>query len=78
MKDKSNKQFCNSTDPPKKNELHTKIKTYPNSMAKLTCQGKEDYFKSYFENNKKFKRNMERHQEPHKHKNFPQNHNKLP
>ena len=60
VKDKSYKQFCNSTDLMEKNELqHTQIhkfKTYTNSMVKLTCQGKEDYFKSYFENNKKIQK----------------------
>ena len=53
VKNKTYKQFCKSTDPLKKNELHIKFKTYRNSIVKLTRQCKEDYFKSYFENNKK-------------------------
>ena len=55
VKNKIYKQLCKSTDPLKKNELHIKFKTYRNSIVKLTRQCKEDYFKSYFENNKKTK-----------------------
>ena len=53
VKNKTYKQFCKSTDPLKKNEVHIKLKTYINSIVKLTRQCQEDYFKSYFENNKK-------------------------
>ena len=53
VKNETYKQFCKSTDPLKKNELHIKFKTYRNTIVKLTHQCKEDYFKSYFENNKK-------------------------
>ena len=55
VKKESYKQFYNSTDPLKKNELQIKFKTYRNSIVKLTRQCKEDYFKSYFENNKNSK-----------------------
>ena len=79
VKNKTYKQFCKSTDPLKKNELHIKFKTYRNSVVNLTHQCKEDYFKSYFENNKKkLKRNMEQHQKPYKHKKILKKHNKLP
>ena len=53
VKNKTYKQFCKSTDPLKKNELHTKFKTYRNFIVKLTHQFKEDHCKSYFKNNKK-------------------------
>ena len=53
VKNNTYKQFCKSTDPLKKNELHIKFKTYRNFIVKLTCQSKSDYFKSYFQNNKK-------------------------
>ena len=53
VKNKIYKQFCKYIDPLKKNEFHIKFKTYRNSILKLTHQiDKEDYFKSYFENNK--------------------------
>ena len=52
VKNKTYKQFCKSTDPLKKNELHIKFK-HRSSIVKLTCQCKEDYFKSYFGNNSK-------------------------
>ena len=53
MKNKIYKQFCKYIDPLKKNEFNIKFKTYRNSILKLTHQiDKEDYFKSYFENNK--------------------------
>ena len=72
VKNKTYQQFCKSSDPLKKNGLHIKFKTCRNSILKLTRQSKEDYFKSYFENNKKkkLKINMEQHQEPHKHNKF--------
>ena len=53
VKNKTYKQFGKSSYPLKKNELHIKFKTYRNSIVKLTSQSKEDYFKPYFENNKK-------------------------
>ena len=69
MKNKTYKQFGKSSYPLKKNELHIKFKTYRNSIVKLTCQCKGDYFKSCFESNKKsLKRNMKQHEELHKHK----------
>ena len=44
---------------------------YRNSVVKLIHQCKEDYFKSYLKNkNKKIKRNMEWHQQPHNRKKF--------
>ena len=52
VKNKTYKQFCKSTDPLKKNQLHIKFKTCRNVIVKLTCQSKLDYFKSYFQNNK--------------------------
>ena len=52
MKNKTYRWFCKSTGPLKKNELHIKFKTYINCIVKLKRQSKEDYFKSYFENNK--------------------------
>ena len=79
VKNKTYRQFFKSTDSLKKNELHIKFKTYRNSVVNLTHQCKEDYFKSYFENNKKkLKRNMEQHQKPYKHKKILKKHNKLP
>ena len=48
-----NKNYKKFTDPVKQNELHIKLKTHRNSTVKLTRQFKEDYFKSYFEKNKK-------------------------
>ena len=53
VKNKTYKQFFKSSDPLKKNEFCNEFKTYRNSIVKLTCQCKEDYLKSYFENNKK-------------------------
>ena len=53
VKKKTYKQFYKSTDPLNKNELYIKLKTFRNSIVKVTRQRKEDYFKSYFKNNKK-------------------------
>ena len=41
MKNKTYKQFCKSSDPLKKNELHIKFKTYRDSIGKLICQCKK-------------------------------------
>ena len=47
------KQFCQATNPTQRVSLHQKFKNYRNEIVTLNCLCKEDYFKAYFETNKK-------------------------
>ena len=47
------KQFCTCSNPDKKLDLHLKFKKYRNSVVVLTRTCQENYYKDYFETNKK-------------------------
>ena len=47
------KKFCQVTNPAQKISPHQKFKNYRNKIVTLNCLCKEDYFKAYFEINKK-------------------------
>ena len=47
------KQFCQATNPTQRVSLHQKFKNYRSQIVTLNCFCKEDYFKAYFETNKK-------------------------
>ena len=47
------KQFCTCSNPDKRLELYLKFEKYRNSIVALTRTCKEDYYKDYFETNKK-------------------------
>ena len=47
------KQFCKATNPAQRVSIHQKLKNYRNQIVTLSRLSKEDYFKAYFETNKK-------------------------
>ena len=47
------KQFCQATNPAQRDSLHQKIQNYRNQIVTVNRLCKEDYFKAYFETNKK-------------------------
>ena len=47
------KQFYQATKPAQKISLHQKLKKKKNQIVTLNCLCKENYFKAYFETNKK-------------------------
>ena len=53
IKNRIYKQFCTCSYPDKKLELHLKFKKYRNSVVVLTGTCQENYYKDYFETNKK-------------------------
>ena len=53
VKNKLYKQFCQATKTTSKNTLHQKLKNYRNQIVTLNRLCKENYFKTYFETNKK-------------------------
>ena len=53
VKGKLYKQFCQATNSACKNTLHQKFKNYRNQIVTLNLLCKENYFKTYFETNKK-------------------------
>ena len=53
VKNKLYKQFCKATNSTRKDTLHQKYKNYKNQIATLNRLCKENYFKIYFETNKK-------------------------
>ena len=52
IKNRVYKQFCKASDPIKK-KLHGRLKNYRNLTTVLTKVCKEDYYKSFFQDNKK-------------------------
>ena len=53
IKNRVYKQFCKASDPIKKRKLHERFKNYRNLTTILTRVCKEDYYKSFFQDNKK-------------------------
>ena len=55
MKNKNRvyKQFCKASDPIRKRKIHEWLKNYRNVTTILTRVCKEDYYKSFFQDNKK-------------------------
>ena len=53
IKNKLYKNFCQATNSTRKSTLHQKFKNYRNEIVILNCLCKENYFKTYFETNKK-------------------------
>ena len=53
VKNKLYKQFCQATNSTRRDILHQKFKNYRNQIVTLSCLCKENYFKTYFETNKK-------------------------
>ena len=53
IKNRVYKQFCKASDPIKKRKLHEWFKNYRNLTTILTRVCKEDYYKSFFQDNKK-------------------------
>ena len=51
-KNKLYKQFCQATNSTRR-DIHQKFKSYRYQIVTLSCLCKENYFKTYFENNKK-------------------------
>ena len=51
-KNKIYNKFCNVKDQARKEHLHEKFKIYRNTFANLTRQTKQNYYKTYFEENK--------------------------
>ena len=45
-------KFCKAKDQARKQRVHEKFKIYRNSLACLTRQSKQNYYKKYFEENK--------------------------
>ena len=53
VKNKLYKQFCQATNSTRRDILHQKFKNYRNQIVTLSRLCKENYFKTYFETNKK-------------------------
>ena len=53
IKNRIYKQFCKANDVIKKRKLHERFKNYRNLTTTLTRVCKEEYYKSFFQNNKK-------------------------
>ena len=53
IKNKLYKQFCKTTNPESRKQLHESFKNYRNLTITLTRISKEKYYKSFFEDNKK-------------------------
>ena len=53
IKNRGYKQFCNESDPIKKRKLDEQFKNYRNLTTILTGVCKEEYYKSFFQDNKK-------------------------
>ena len=53
VKNKLYKEFCQATNSTRRDILHQKFKNYRNQIVTLSCLCKENYFKTYFETNKK-------------------------
>ena len=53
VRNKLYKQFCQASNSTRKNILHQKFKNYRNQIVTLNRLCKENYFKTYFETNKK-------------------------
>ena len=51
-KNKMYNKFCRAKDQVRKQHFHGKLKIYWNSLANLTRQSKQNYYKKYFEENK--------------------------
>ena len=52
IRDNIYKTFCKAKEPNLKNQLHEKYKIYRNQTVTLTRVCKENYYQSFFENNK--------------------------
>ena len=52
-KNKICNKVCKAEDQARKQHLHEKFKIYRNSLANLTRQSKQNYYKKYFKENKK-------------------------
>ena len=53
IKNNLSKQFCQANNLGQRVILHQKFKNYKNQIVTLNCLCKKDYFKAYFETNKK-------------------------
>ena len=53
VKNKLYKEFCQATNSTRRDILHQKFKNYRNQIVTLNRLCKENYFKTYFETNKK-------------------------
>ena len=51
-KNKMHNKFSKAKDQARKYDLHEKFKVHRNSLANLTKQSKQNYYKKYFEENK--------------------------
>ena len=51
-KNKIYNKSCKAKDQTRKQNLHEKSKIYRNSLAKLTWESKQNYYKKYFEESK--------------------------
>ena len=52
IRDNIYKTFCKAKEPNLKKQWHEKYKLYRNQIVTLTCVCKENYYQSFFENNK--------------------------
>ena len=52
IRDNIDKTFCKAKEPNLKKQWHEKYKLYRNQIVTLTCVCKENYYQSFFENNK--------------------------
>ena len=53
VKNRIYKQFCETTDPHEKTEIQKRFKVYRNHVVTLSRICKENYYKEYFEDNRK-------------------------
>ena len=53
VKNRIYKQFCKTTDPHEKTEIQERFKVYRNHVVTLSRICKENYYKEYFEDNRK-------------------------
>ena len=60
IKNRVYKQFCTASDPIKKKKLHEWFKNYRSLTIILTRVCKEEYYKSFFQDNEKIKKSMGR------------------
>ena len=58
IKNKLYKQFCKTTNPKSRKQLHESIKNYRNLTITLTRISKKKYYKSFFEDNKKHSKKL--------------------
>ena len=60
IKNRVYRQFCKASDPIKKRKLHEWFKNYRNLTTILTRVCKENYYQSFFQDNKNDSKNMGR------------------